>query len=117
MLSDTIRVSATAEKMLRDLKHRTGLDKNILARIAISKSIGEQFKHISTTVKADGDRYPKSILLGNYADLYDLLLADLHSKDFNTDELSDELRNHLENGLSGLRGTKRISELLARIET
>ena len=115
MLSETIRISATSEKMLRDIKNRTGVDKNVIARMAICKSIGEEFKHISPEITADGDRYPKTILLGNFADLYDLLLADLHSKDLNEDELSNELRNHLQNGLSSFRGVKKLSELVKRL--
>ncbi len=115
MLPESIKISKTAEDHLRQLKAKTKLDKNEVARLAIARSIEEKYDHINAELPSDGDRYPKSILLGDYAELYELLIADLHNKDHHQDDVTIELLNHLENGLGGLRTAKNLSDLLTRV--
>jgi DNA sulfur modification protein DndE len=115
VLPDAIKISAFSENTLRSLKGKTGIDKNLIARIAISRSLGNEYRQISPDIDSNGDRYPKSILLGEFAIVYDLLLANLHEKNFQTDDMSLELVNHLESGLSGLRGVPSLQGLLDQI--
>jgi DNA sulfur modification protein DndE len=121
MLPQRIRLSEQATKQLEQLKTRTGISSNILARLALSHSIGEKndkSKVISEPKKLDlkGIELEISQLLGEYSEFYERLLAQLHGVE-TTYEFSLILAIHIENGLNAIKNVQDLSELLSQINS
>ena len=109
-LPNRIRLSQSASDQLGLLKTRTGLTPNILARIAFSYSLRADFDYQQLTPAADGLEFNLVTLLGDYSSLYELLLFQ-DSQASTSEELSNALISHIENGLTYMMGTKRLTDL------
>jgi DNA sulfur modification protein DndE len=121
MLPQRIRLSEQATKQLEQLKTRTGISSNILARLALSHSIGEKSdktKVISEPEKLNlkGIELEIPQLLGEYSEFYEKLLAQLYSIE-TTHEFSLVLAIHIENGLNAIKNVQDLSELLSQINS
>ena len=111
-LPNRIRLSQSASDQLGLLKTRTGLTPNILARIAFAYSLRADFDYQQLTPTADGLDFNLVTLLGDYLSLYELLLFQ-DSQASTSEELSSALISHIENGLTYMMGTKRLTDLAA----
>lgn len=114
MLPNRICISKTASEQLKLLKARTGITPNILARMALVRSIKEKFDYTLKEVASDGLEFQMSSLLGEYALLYEKLLMELHAIP-DHHELSKALAAHIENGLSYIKNVKDLKDLLNQI--
>lgn len=121
MLPQQIRISKQATEQLEQLKTRTGISSNILARLALSHSISEKndkTKTISESEKLnlEGIELKISQLLGEYSEFYERLLAELHGIETPND-FSLVLAIHIENGLNAIKNVQDLSELLSQINS
>lgn len=115
MLPNRIYLSKTASEQLKWLKGRTGITPNILARLALARSIKDGFNYKQKkNLVLDGLEFQMPTLLGEYALLYEKLLIELHQLN-NTDDLTVVLAAHIENGLASLRRAKDLGELLSQL--
>ena len=75
MLPNRVKFSQKATDKLRMLKMRTGLTPNILARVAITLALKEKSDLSNAGVADnDGQELNKSVLFGEHADVYDVLI-------------------------------------------
>lgn len=75
MLPNRIRFSLKATDKLRYMKSKTGLTPNILARIAIMMALKESGNLSNAgVVDNDGQELNKSVLFGEYAGVYDVMI-------------------------------------------
>jgi len=113
-LPNRIRLSKAASDQLRLLKGRTGLTPNVLSRIAIIISIRAKHDPWQREVDTNGLEINLSTLLGEYAQLYELLLVS-KSMAQTPQELTRALVSYVEGGLHSLRGVKNLHGLVAQI--
>lgn len=114
MLPNRIHLSKTASEQLKLLKARTGITPNILARIALVRSIKEKFDYTLKETTSDGLEFQMPTLLGEHALLYEKLLIELHGLQ-DHHELAQALAAHIENGLTYIRNVKDLKDLLQQI--
>jgi Domain of unknown function (DUF1832). len=114
MLPNRIHTSKTARDQLHLIKQRTGVTPNLIARLAIARSIEQRFDYKTTEPDANGLEFNISTLLGEQALLYERLLVELHGTE-DVAELSRALVSHLDNGLGCFKGIRDINDLLARL--
>lgn len=76
MLPNRVKLSKSATDRLRNIKIQTGLTPNIVARIAIMLSLkdGSSLRNVSPA-DTDGQELNKSVLFGDHADVYDVLIT------------------------------------------
>jgi len=110
-LPNRIRLSQTSSEQLTWLKAKSGITPNILARIAFSLSLKSEFDFRQLTPQSDGLEFNLGTLLGEHAQLYELLLLD-DSNATTSEELNRAMVSHIENGLSYLRGSKSLHGLV-----
>jgi DNA sulfur modification protein DndE len=116
MLPNRIHLSKIASEQLKLLKGRTGITPNILARIALARSIKEGFNYkLKEDMTLDGLEFQMPTLLGEYALLYERLLVELHQFE-NSNDLTLALAAHIENGLASIRSVKDLGELLSQLD-
>jgi len=113
-LPNRIRLSKTASDQLRLLKSRTGLTPNILARIALILSVRAEHDPWQREVDMEGLEINLPTLLGEYAQLYELLLAKT-SRAQTSQELTRALVSHVDGGLHSLRGVKNLHGFVEQI--
>ena len=113
-LPNRIRLSQTSSEQLTWLKAKSGITPNILARIAFSLSLKSEFDFRQLTPQSDGLEFNLGTLLGEHAQLYELLLLD-DSNATTSEELSRAMVSHIENGLSYLRASKSLNSLVGTI--
>jgi DNA sulfur modification protein DndE len=116
MLPAQIRLSKQASEQLKQLKERTGISRNVLARLALSRSISDEFNYKTLAINLDGMDLHTPKLLGDYAEFYEKLLMELHNIE-TSHELTFALATHIENGLNHLKNVRDLSELLSQINT
>ena len=114
MLPNRIHLSKTASEQLKFLKARTGITPNVLARIALVRSIKEKFDYTLKEVSSDGLEFQMPTLLGEYSLLYEKLLIELHAIQ-EPHELARALAAHIENGLSYIRNVRDLKDLLRQV--
>ena len=75
MLPNRVRLSTTATHKMQYMKGQTGITPNILARVAIMLAINEGSNLKNAGVSDfDGQVLEKSVLFGEHADVYDVLI-------------------------------------------
>ena len=75
MLPNRIRMSKKATSKFAFIKGKTGLTPNILARLAIMLAINEGSNLVNASVSdQDGQELSQSVLFGEHALFYDLLI-------------------------------------------
>jgi len=75
MLPNRIRLSTNATNKMQYIKTKTGITPNILSRIAIMLAIKEETNLINSGVEDyDGQVLDKSVLFGEHAEIYDVLI-------------------------------------------
>lgn len=111
MKFNRIRVSTRTSKLLGDLKYRTGLTPNILARYAICLSIKERSIPNPDEYNKEGSELVPSVLFGEYEPMYLALMLNRLKQDRLDPEiyLDDMTRSHLNRGTIALR--PRINDL------
>jgi len=82
MLPNRLKISKKASDKLRMLKGHTGLTPNILSRLAIMRAINEGGDLSNAGVEDyDGQEFNQSVLFGDHADVYDVLITQyIHDK-------------------------------------
>jgi len=113
-LPNRIRLSQASSEQLTSLKAKSGITPNILARIAFSLSLKSDFDFRQLTPQSDGLEINLGTLLGEHAQLYELLLLE-DSNAASSEELSLALVSHIENGLAYMRAVKSLNGLIKTI--
>lgn len=115
MLPNRIHLTKQASEQLKFLKARTGITPNILARIALARSLKEGYDYTQhEDLVLDGLEFLIPTLLGDYALLYERLLIERHRiKD--SQQLALAIVAHIENGLGGIRNVRDFGELLGQL--
>ena len=114
MLPNRIHTSKSAQDIMSLIKQRTGITPNLIARLAIAKSIESGFDYKTINLDTDGQELNMSTLLGDLSLYYEHLLLESHGID-ESNELAVALTGHLENGLGGFRNIKNLTDLLNRL--
>lgn len=96
-----IKTSKSNKELVTNLTNKLNLGpENVIARLAISFSIGKERKlELSKIQDSGGKEYSSKILLGTYADLYLSILCvhyNIHKSD---KDLPRYLKMHLDDGL------------------
>lgn len=111
MLPSRIRISQGATELLRQVKSRTGLTPNILARFALAESIessGDIHCHPSDGA---GSEFNLGTLLGELEQHYEALLVQRYGQ-LGEAEFGSLIAGHIERGAQGLRRIKSPVDLL-----
>jgi len=87
MLPNRVRLSTNATNRLQYIKTKTGITPNILSRIAIMLAIKEGGNLTNSGVEdCDGQILDKSVLFGDHAEIYDVLINQyIHDYDIELD--------------------------------
>lgn len=115
MQINKIRLTKDASERLKQLKARTGLAPNILARLGLCLSLDEPPIPNPEQYPEEDREFNRYTLLGEWDDLYVALLRQRLALDGIPDhELEDQFRAHLNRGIVALSGlTKSVSDLAA----
>jgi len=87
MLPNRVRLSTKSTQKMQYLKSKTGITPNILSRIAIMLAIKEGGNLKNSGVENyDGQVLDKSVLFGEHAEVYDVLINQyIHEYDIDLD--------------------------------
>jgi DNA sulfur modification protein DndE len=108
MLPKRLRIS----KMSTDtLKNRTGLTPNIVCRIALILSLEEGATRGRKKVDQSGSEFNAPTLFGEFGTLFESLLVQAHGS-LNAKQMNDVIASHIEDGLSQLRKSKNLLDLV-----
>ena len=99
MLPNRIHTSKSAQDLMSLLKQRTGVTPNLIARLAIAKSIESGFDYRTVSPDNDGQELNMSVLFGDLASYYEHLLIESHGI-HEASDISKALIAHVDNGLS-----------------
>ena len=111
MIFNRLRTSTRSTRLLGDMKMRTGLTPNILARFAICLSIKEKSIPNPDEFNKDGSELAPNVLFGEHESIYfALMLNRLKHDKLDPEIYLDEMtRAHLNRGVIALR--PRINDL------
>ena len=111
MKFNRIRISSRSSKLLGDLKVKTGLTPNILARFAICLSIKEKSIPNPDEFNKEGSELAQAVLFGEHESIYLALMLNRLKQDKLDPEiyLDEMVRAHLNRGVIALR--PRINDL------
>jgi len=114
-LGKHVVVSKIVVEHLKTLKTKTGVPVPVLARLALTCSMREGAVCPPQAIKSErGMVFETSVLLGEYALLYEWLLKEGSQLD-HSQELGEQLVNHLDRGLKYLKNARNLVELLDRL--
>ena len=111
MIFNRLRTSTRSTRLLGDMKMRTGLTPNILARFAICLSIKEKSIPNPDEFNKDGSELAPNVLFGERESIYLALMLNRLKQDRLDPEiyLDEMTRAHLNRGVIALR--PRINDL------
>lgn len=115
MQINKIKLTKDASERLKQLKARTGLAPNILARLGFCLSLEEPPIPNPDQYPEEDREFNRYTLLGEWDDLYVALLRQRISNDGLAEEqLEEQFRAHLNRGIMSLSGLgKSVSDLAA----
>jgi DNA sulfur modification protein DndE len=101
MVFSHIRTSSKNKEIVVELTHKFNLGaENVIARIAIGYSLQLGLKFESTDVKDSGGKeYSKSVLFGNYYQIYLAIICTHYQINENNKDLPRYFKMHLDHGL------------------
>jgi DNA sulfur modification protein DndE len=111
MLPKRLRISHQATETLKLLKARTGLTPNIVCRISLILSLEKGPAGGLRSTEQVGNEFNSSTLFGEFEVMFDTLILDVHGY-LNTKEKTDVIVSHIDDGLSQLRKSKNLKELI-----
>ena len=99
-----IKMSSRSQRMLGELKYKTGLTPNILARFAICMSLKEKSIPNPDEYNEEGSEITPNVLFGEYEQIYLALMINRLNKDKLDPEiyLNKMMRSHLNRGTVAL---------------
>ncbi len=98
---DKIKISKKATELLDQLSRKIGLKRNILARNALIKSLGNGDSYNdSLSVRSNGMEFNIYTLLGDKSEIYYALLRQHYVPEPIDDKIPELIRFHIEMGLS-----------------
>ena len=111
MKFNRVKISSRSSKLLGDLKFRTGLTPNILARFAICLSIKEKSIPNPDEFNKEGSEIAPAVLFGEHEPIYFALMLNRLKQDKLDPQLylDEMVRAHLNRGVIALR--PRINDL------
>ena len=104
MKFSSIKISTRSQKILGDMKARTGITPNILARFAICMSLKDPSMPNPSEFNKDGSELTLDVLFGVHQPVYQALMANRLKQD-KLDlgiYLADMIRAHLNRGVIAL---------------
>jgi DNA sulfur modification protein DndE len=113
MLPNRVSLSTNATGKLRYMKQNTGLTPNILSRIAIMKAIeaGGSLRNAGVQ-DSEGQVLSRDVLFGDYAEVYDVMLAQyVHENEIDI-PLQDVIPALIEIGVHKMGHVKKIQDLV-----
>jgi DNA sulfur modification protein DndE len=115
MRINKIRLTKDASERLKQIKGRTGLTPNILARFGLCLSLSEPAIPNPEQYPEEDREFNRYTLLGEWDDLYVALLRQRLAKDnLPQEQLEGQFRAHVNRGIVALSGfAKSISALAA----
>jgi DNA sulfur modification protein DndE len=111
MLPKRLRISQSATDTLKLLKARTGLTPNIVCRIALILSLENGPTGGLRATDQVGSDFNSSTLFGEFEVMFDTLILDVHGY-LNAKDKTDAIVSHIDDGLSQLRKSKTLKELI-----
>ncbi len=111
MLPNRIRVSKGTTDLLKQIKAKTGITPNILARFALAQSIEDAGSSPVAPQDTTGSEFNIGTLLGDLQPHFEALLKQLHGE-ITDGECGQLLAGHIERGAQRLRRIKSPSDLL-----
>lgn len=113
MLPNRVSLSTNATGKLRYMKQNTGLTPNILSRIAIMKAIeaGGSLRNAGVQ-DSEGQVLSRDVLFGDYAEVYDVMLAQyVHENEIDI-PMQDVISALIEIGVHKMGHVKKIQDLV-----
>lgn len=110
MLPNRIRISKATTDLLKQVKAKTGITPNILARFALAKSIEDGGSRLTPSDSA-GSEFNIGTLLGDLELHYEALLKQRHGP-IEDAECAALIAGHIERGAQTLRRVKSPADLL-----
>lgn len=112
MLPNRVKFSQKATDKLRYIKSKTGLTPNILSRIAIMLALKESGDLTNAGVSDnDGQELNKSVLFGEYADVYDVMIHQyIHDNEIDL-SIQDSIAALVEVGVHKMGHVKQLEDL------
>lgn len=113
-----IRFSKEADVWLKVLKSRTGVTPNLLCRVAVCLSLGEEGDPTRDVYPEDSEReISRSTIFGNYEILFATLLRQRMSRDgvAENGSMDQYFRSHLHRGIRILQGRAKTLTQLAEL--
>lgn len=111
MLPKRLRISHQATEALKLLKTRTGLTPNIVCRVALILSLEDGAAGGRRLTEQIGSEFNSSTLFGELEVLFETLILEVHGY-LSQKEKTDVIVSHIDDGLSKLRKSKSLAELI-----
>ena len=111
MLPNRIRISSVATEILKQVKARTGITPNILARFALAQSLEDAGEDIIEPSNTNGSEFNLITLLGEYKLHYEALLRQRYGE-IDEGAGSALVAAHIERGMHTLRRVRSPADLL-----
>lgn len=112
MLPKRLRISHNATETLKLLKARTGVTPNIVCRMALLISLENGPDGGQAQPDQNGSEFNAVTLFGEFALLLDALLTQVHGP-LTSKEKVDKIVSHIDDGLSTLRKSRSLTELIS----
>lgn len=115
MLPNRLNLPKQTEERLRRLNQNTGIKPNVGSRIAFFKSLERGFTYKNSSIKLDGPLAQDKITwLGDCRESIEMLLKQRYSE-LPSKELAKAWASHVEDGMSGLAGSRSLLSLISRL--
>jgi DNA sulfur modification protein DndE len=114
MLPKRIRISKATTDLLKQVKTRTGITPNILARFALAHSVEDSSPSKLVPSDTTGSEFNLSTLFGDFELHYEALLKQRHGS-IDEEACGTIIAAHIERGAQALKRVKTPSDLLLLI--
>lgn len=114
LLPNRIRISNSATELLKQIKSRTGITPNLLARFALAYSIEHSVDGSVEAPDTLGSEFNVGTLLGDFELHFACLLRQRHGE-VNEAEFASIIAGHIDKGMPALRRIRSPADLLSLI--
>lgn len=106
-----LKTSKEAQKILLDIRDKTGITPNILSRYALSIAINDENYYENFNQDSNGLEFNRNVLLGELDEMYKLLLINRENKTLNDEEYFPKyVKSYLEYGVRVMDGYSKLTK-------
>ena len=111
MLPNRVHISKRASEQVKQIKFRTGVNPNILCRIALTVSLEEGFKAEIDSTDLVGLEFNLPTLFGEAVSVYEALIRQVYGEQ-NLKNAELILAAHIDHGLDKIKRVKNLNDII-----